>query len=182
MSTRAGCECVAHALQALCELDLVATNTYRWHRSFRQKSHARRSQPCDERWPGALFHSHVLRQTVNLCGQMSSGRQRRRVGRRHDVAAALFGQHGALQTVHARLRDIERLFACLYDAFVVSGPDRVGDVYTAPREDLWAHERICVHTGRTQVSQRTVDRVHDVLVPQMVGESVDVPKTYGVEP
>ena len=61
------------------------------------------------------------------------------------------GRHAAFEEVQARLRPNERLFAYLDDVYVVSKPDRVGAIYTALQETLWAHARIRIHGGKTHV-------------------------------
>ena len=61
------------------------------------------------------------------------------------------GQHAALEAVQRRLLEGERLFAFLDDVYVLTTPDRVGDVYRALQEELFRHCRIRIHVGKTQV-------------------------------
>ena len=61
------------------------------------------------------------------------------------------GQHSALQEVQHSLRPSEHLFAFLDDLYVVSKPDRVGEIYRTMQESLWAHAGIRIHGGKTRV-------------------------------
>ena len=62
------------------------------------------------------------------------------------------GQHAALAAVNARLQDGERLFA--YLIHVISSPCRVLEVHRVLQEELWAHARIRIHHGKTQLWNR----------------------------
>ena len=61
------------------------------------------------------------------------------------------GQHAALEAVKARMVDGEVLLAFLNDVYVITTPERVGDVYVALQEELHQHARIRIHVGKTQV-------------------------------
>ena len=56
-----------------------------------------------------------------------------------------------LREVQHSLRPSERLFAFLDDLYVVSKPDRVGEIYRTMQESLWAHVGIKIHGGKIHV-------------------------------
>ena len=56
------------------------------------------------------------------------------------------GQHRALEAISRELLASEKLLA-----FVITEPDRVGDVYTAVRQNLWIHARVSINNGKTKV-------------------------------
>ena len=64
------------------------------------------------------------------------------------------GQQQALVAIQARLQDDEKLFAFLDDIYIVCTPARVEDVHKIMKDELWAHARIRVHQGKTQVWNR----------------------------
>ena len=45
----------------------------------------------------------------------------------------------------------EKLLACMDDIFVITRPDRVGDVCTAVRQNLWIHACSRINNGKTKV-------------------------------
>ena len=61
------------------------------------------------------------------------------------------GQHAAPAAVNARLQDSERLFAYLDHIYVICSPRRVLEVHRVLQEELWAHARIRIHHGKTQL-------------------------------
>ena len=162
LSTRAGCECIAHALQAVCELDPEATVTsidgisacdsisrramllglqrVEGGSSVIPFVHMFYSSPSSYLWEDDSGVVHTIQQGEG--------------GEQGDALMPLLfcvGEHAALQEAQARLRPNERLFAYLDDVYVVSKPDRVGAIYTALQEALWTHARIRVHGGKTHV-------------------------------
>ena len=56
--------------------------------------------------------------------------------------------------IQARLWEGERIFAFLDDIYVVCSPERVTDIYAIIQQELFAHARISVHHGKTQVWNR----------------------------
>ena len=64
------------------------------------------------------------------------------------------GQHRALEAIQSELHDGEFLFAYLDDIYAVVPHERVGAVYISMQQHLWAHSRIRVHSGKTQVWNR----------------------------
>ena len=56
--------------------------------------------------------------------------------------------------IQSELQDGGFLFGYLDDIYAVVPPDRVGAVYASMQQHWWAHCRIRVHTGKTQVWNR----------------------------
>ena len=61
------------------------------------------------------------------------------------------GQHRALEAISRELLGSEKLLACLDDIYVIARPDRVGDVCTAVRQNLWIHACVSINNGKTKV-------------------------------
>ena len=61
------------------------------------------------------------------------------------------GQHGALAAIQARMRVGEHVFAYQDDIYTMSRPTRVDKLHVAAEEELWAHARIRLNLGKTQV-------------------------------
>ena len=53
------------------------------------------------------------------------------------------------------MRVHERLFAHLDDIWLVSKPDRVGDLHNSAERELWGRARIRIHSGKTHVWNRS---------------------------
>ena len=162
LSTRAGTECVAHALQALTEMDpmtmIVSIDGVGAYDSISRKAMSEAlvsmpggsavlpfvrlfyGQPSRYLWEdedGAIHHIH----------QGEGGEQG------DPLMPLLFslGQHAALEAVRRRLRVGERLFAFLDDIYVTTTPERVGIVHNNLEQELSRHSRIHIHVGKTQV-------------------------------
>ena len=166
LTTRAGCECVAHVLQTLTDLDEHATivsidgigaydlisrqsmldglsamengeKLLLFVRSFY-------GAPSTYLWEDEMGTTHEVRQGEG--------------GEQGDPLMPLLfslGQHRALVAVQARLREGERLFAFLDDVYVICAPDRAGDVHKILQEELWRHAKIQVHHGKTKMWNRS---------------------------
>ena len=65
------------------------------------------------------------------------------------------GQHDALSAIHEGMRVHERLFAYLNDIWLVSKPERVGDLHNSAERELWGRARIRIHAGKTHVWNRS---------------------------
>ena len=65
------------------------------------------------------------------------------------------GQHAALAAANARLQDGWWLFALVDDIYVICSPLRVLEVHRVLQEELWAHARIRIHHGNTQLRNRS---------------------------
>ena len=162
LSARAGCECIAHPLQAVCELDSEATVTSIDGISSCDSISRRAMLLGLQRVEGGsavipLVHmfysspsSYLWEDDSGVVRTIQQGEG----GEQGDALMPLLfcvGQHAALEEVQARLRPNERLFTYLDDVCVVSKPDRGGAICTALQESLWAHARIRVHGGKTHV-------------------------------
>ena len=158
MSTKAGTECIAHALQMLTELDPQATVVSIDVGAYDTISRKAMLEAL-VRMPGGAEALPFVRL---FCGQPSQCLWERHCAhsctRRGERARGppmplLFslGQHAALEAAHGRMRTGETLFAFLDDVYFVVKPDRVGDVYQVVEQELYKHSRIRIHTGKTQV-------------------------------
>ena len=176
LSTRAGCECVAHALQGLTELDPRATVTS-IDRVSAFDSISRRAMmtgllqveggssalPLVRMFYGAPseYLWEDSRGTVHRIPQGEGGEQ-------GDALMPLLfavGQHNALEAVSAQLWPEERLIAFLDDIYLVTSTVRVGAVYAIAEEQLRLRAQIRIHGGRTKVWNRSGQRppICDVL-------------------
>ena len=67
------------------------------------------------------------------------------------------GQHAALVAMHARLHPGGKLFAYLDDVWLVSQPERVGEVHIVAEHELWTQvhrrEDSCLEPVREETSQ-----------------------------
>ena len=138
LSTRAGCECVAHALQALGEVDERAT-IMSIDGITRLRSHQSASDVVRigaNRWRTS---SAAIREAVPWCPRHNAGgrtkqgwstRSTKEKGENKGDAMMphlfSFGQHNALHAVQERMLPNERPFAFLDDVFVVCLPDTGG--------------------------------------------------------
>ena len=176
LSTRAGCECIAHALQAVTELDSEATVTTIDGISAYDSISRRAMLLGLDRVVGRrqavpfvrLIHSEPSAYlwedasgTVHTVHQGEGGEQG------DPLMPLLFFvvQHAALEAIQRRLFPTEKLLAFLDDIYVVSKPERVGDVVATVDHQLWTHARFRVHGGKTHVWNRagTKPEVCDVL-------------------
>ena len=160
MSTKAGTECIAHALQMLTELDPQATVVSIDGVGAYDTISRKAMLEALARMPGEALAFVRL-----LCGQPSQFLWEDAESTVHTVAQGeegeqgdplmplLFssGQHAALEAAHSRMRTGETRFAFLDDVYFVVHPDRVGDMYQVVEQELYRHSRIRIHTGKTQV-------------------------------
>ena len=162
LSTRAGCECVAHVIQGLCEMNPTATITsidgISAYDSISRRAMLQGFHHLDE---GSrvlpfvrLFHgtpsSYLWEDDSGTVHRIRQGEG----GEQGDALMPLLfslGQHGALQAAQEQLRPQERLMAFLDDVYMVSQPERVGSVYAVLQEKLFAHAGIRVHGRKTKV-------------------------------
>ena len=61
------------------------------------------------------------------------------------------GRHRALEGISRELLASEKLLAYLDGIYVITRPDRVGDVHTAVRQNLWIHACVSINNGKTKV-------------------------------
>ena len=160
LSTRAGCECIAHALQSLSELDPNATIlSIDGIGAFDLVSRGAMLQGLANLCPAALpfvrqFYGspshYIWEDDAGVVHDVAQGEG----GEQGDPMMPLLfslGQHAALMAVQRQLAAHEKVFAFLDDVYVVTSPDRVLAVYTILQAELWRHSRIRVHDGKTQV-------------------------------
>ena len=162
MSTRACTECMAHALQALSELDpratIVSIDGVSAFDLISRRAMMEALMEQEVVLRSCLFvrmfygdHSTYLWEddvgTVHHIEQGEGGEQ-------GDVLMPLLfslGQHAALQEVQDQPLEGERLFAFLDDIYVVTTPERVGHVYTLLHVHLQRHSSIQINGGKTRV-------------------------------
>ena len=149
LSTRVGSECVAHALQALCELDPTATvvsvdGIGAFDRGLRRI--APHVFPLVRHFHGTPS-TDLWQNDEGITHQGEGGEQGEL------LVPMLFAlvQHPALVAAIRRFHVGERLFAYLDGVYVVTTPDRVGAVHAILSEALWRHSRIRIHGRKTQV-------------------------------
>ena len=162
LSTRAGCECVAHILQSSTELDENATivsvdgiGAYD-NISRRAMLQGVLRMPSGDRILPFLkqFYSspstYIWEDDMGTQHEVTQGEG----GEQGDpLMPMLFclGQHGALAAVEGRLKASEKLFAFLDDIYLICQPDRVQDVHRILEEELRTRVGIRVHHGKTQI-------------------------------
>ena len=137
LSTRAGCECIGHALQFLTERDPSATITsIDGISAFDTISRTAMMSGLAEVDPTVVpFVCLFYRSKSRYLWEDNEGNC-------HTIAQAEggeqgVGQHRALVAVHSRLLPSESLMAYLDDTYVVSSPERVEHVHTALEEELF---------------------------------------------
>ena len=139
LSTRAGCECVAHVLQGLTELDPETTVTsldgIGAFDTISREAMLRGLQQADD--TALPFVSMFYGSPSEYLWEDNEGTVHRipqgEGGEQGDALMPLLfalGQHEALQAVSRQLRSNERLLAFLDDVHLTSKPDRAGACYT----------------------------------------------------
>ena len=78
-------------------------------------------------------------------------------------------QHAALSEAAAGLREGEAISAFLDDKYVVSAPERTGELHGALEDALWRHARIRLHQGKTRVWNAAGEEPSDLARLQPVG-------------
>ena len=166
LSTRAGCECIAHALQTLTDQDpqstvpsadgIGACDTISRNAMLRGLRHMEGGEavlPFVLRFSGAPS-TYLWEDSDGVVHEISQGEG----GEQGDaLMPALFvlGQQDALVAIQARLRPEERLFAFQDDICVWSpSPNRMATVHTTMQEELLAHNGIQIHHSKTQLWNR----------------------------
>ena len=184
MSSRAGTECIAHVLQVLTEVDpcstVVSIDGVGAYDSISRKAML-------EALTRVLGGPKVLPSVRLFYGQPSQymweddegvvHRIRQGEGREQgdSLMPRLFslGQHAALDAVKARMVEGEVLLAFLDDVYVITKPDRVGDVYLALQEELYRHARIRIHAGETQVWNAAGERPEACDILERIAQAED---------
>ena len=164
--TRAGCECIVHAFQGLCELNprttITSTDGVGAYDFISQKAMLNGLRgveggnsslpfvrmfyvsPSEHLWEDDLGETHSIPQDEG--------------GEHGDAMMPLpfsVGQHDALQVAHRGMRDGGHLMALLDDVYVATDPDRVGPAYATVQDSLWQEAGIRIHMGKTKVWHST---------------------------
>ena len=183
-STKAGCECAAHILQGLTEMnpettvtlidgvsayDLISRESMLKGLRYVVGSNAVLpfvrlfyGRPSVYLWEDDLG-------TVHRIPQGEGGEQR------DALMPLLFvvGQHQALEAAQRQLWPGESLFAYLDNIYMVTSPDRVGAVYAIVQEGLRVHACIEIHGGKTRVWNRAGLRPEACNVLERIAPTVD---------
>ena len=176
LSTRAGCECIAHALQGLCDLNPSATVTLiDGVGAFDSISRRAMLTGLAQVSGGAstlpfvrMFYGSPSQYLWDDDDGVSHTIPQGEGGEQGDAMMPLLfalGQHEALQAANQNMREGEFLFAFHDDVVMVTNPDRVGPVYAAVQDSLLHHAGIRVHVGKTKVWNKSGVRpqICDVL-------------------
>ena len=165
LSTKAGCECVAHIVQALTDQDANATVvTVDGLGAFDLISKSSllegllRMEDGDQILPFArcLYGSPSTYLWEDELGNTQEIPKVREGNRATPSMPMLFslGEHPALEAIQRRLADGEKLLAYLDDVTVICRPERVRTVITIIDEELARHAHVNIHYGKTQVWNR----------------------------
>ena len=154
LSTKAGPECIAHALVALTDLDERATvlsidgiGAFDLISRASMLEGLRSIEGGDSILPFLLqFHgnpsSNLWEDDEGTIHEIDSSGRRVRAGR--------IPQHLAVCAIQSRLHGGEHLLAFFEDVHAVSPPERTCDIHGF-YDDLWAHNRIQIQAGKTQI-------------------------------
>ena len=155
LSTRAGCECVAHALQALTDADPRATilsvdgiSAYDSISRVAMLRGLQRMEGGDALLPFvSQFYgspsTYLWEDDEGVVHEISQGEG----GEQGDaLMPALFslGQHSALEAIQARLRPSERLMAFLDDIYGTSDPDRSAECSRQSKKSFSELGSVCM--------------------------------------
>ena len=177
LSSKAGGECIAHALQALTDLNPRTTVLS-----------VDGVGACDLISRGSMLEGlrsipggdSVLPFVLQFYGNPSSYLWEDDSGDTHEIRQGeggeqgdplmplLFalGQHRALRSVQSHLSEDERLLAFHDDIYVVSQPERTCELYGILARELWVHSRIRINGSKTQIWNRGgfIPPGHDALL------------------
>ena len=165
ISTKAGCECVAHILQTFTDLDPEATimsidevGAYDLISRNAMLEGLFQMEGGDQIRP---LCEMFLREPIHIFVGGRDGhhpvhftRRRRGAGRPPHALLFALGQHRALEAIHERMRPGEHVMAFLDDTYTACRPERLDEVHTTVEEQLATHAHIHVHHGKTQVWNR----------------------------
>ena len=165
LSTKAGCECVAHMLQSLTDLNPEVTVTsidgveaYDLISRSVMLEGLLRMEGGDQILPFVrMFYSnpstYLWEDELGITQHIAQGEG----GEQGDSLMPMFfalGQHQALVQAQARLSGDEKLCAFLDDIYITSLPGRATEAHTIVEEELWTHAGIHLHHGKTKVWNR----------------------------
>ena len=165
LSTRAGCECVSHALQTLTDLDESATilsvdgvgafdliSRRAMLEGLLNMEGGDRLLPFARQFYGSpstfLWEDELG--VVNHVQQGEGGEQ----GDPLMPMLLALGQHSALVAISERLQEGELLFAFHDDLYVKSSSNRAVECSHILRQELWRHCRISLNNGKTRLWNR----------------------------
>ena len=154
LSTKAGCECIAHILQALTDRDanaIVVTvdgvGAYDLISRNAMMEGILKMEDGDQILPFVrCFYgspsTYLWEDEMGVAQEIPQGEEQG-----DPLMPMLFslGQHAALEAIKRRSRDHEKLFAFLHDLTVVCHPDKVRDVMNIISQELQAHAHISIH-------------------------------------
>ena len=177
LSTKARPECIAHALEALTDLDERATVlSINGIGAFDLISRVSMLEGLRSIEGGDSILPFVLQ----FYGNPSSFLWEDDEGTTHEIRQGeggeqgdplmpmlyALGQHPALCAIQSKFHGGEHLLAFLDDVYAVSPPKRTCDIHGFCDDDLWAHSRIQIHAGKTQIWNRAgvVPPGHDALL------------------
>ena len=165
MSTRAGCESIAHLLQARTDQDHRATvlsidgigafdlvSRESMLRGLSRVEGGDRVLPFVRQFYGSPS-TYIWQDEEGIVHDIPQGEG----GEQGDaLMPALFslGQHPAFEAVQSQLLEGETICAFLDDVYAVCCPDRVVPIFNLFQRELWIHSRIEVHLVKTQVWNR----------------------------
>ena len=162
LSTRAGSECVGHAIQALTDVnpdstvlsvdgigafDLVSREAML--SGLRNMEGGAKLLPFVAQFYGQPSQ-YIWEDDEGVCHTIPQGEG----GEQGDpLMPALFslGQHSALQAVQDTLRPTECLLAFLDDIYLVTEPARIATLHRELAFHLWTRAGISLHAGKTQI-------------------------------
>ena len=164
LSTRAGCECVSHVVQALCEANpnttIVSVDGVSAYDTISPEAmmHGLLDMEGGEsvsafRYDNStvVFHNicgRTMQEFTHTIFQGEGGEQ----GDPLMPMLCSLGQHRALEAIDRSLRPDGALMAFLDDVFAVTpGPDRVGAIYGSNQENMWVHSSTWIDGGKNQV-------------------------------
>ena len=184
LKTRARCECVAHIIQSLTELDPSTTvisvdgvgafdsvsrsamlsGLLDMEEGERLLPFVRLfySQPSSYLFDDEVGETHTIHQGEG--GEQSDA-----------LMPLLFslGQQRALRAIAGKLKDGERLFVFLDDLYVSCQPARVAEIHRVMRIELWTHSKISIHHGKTKLWNKAGILPSGVEELQQLASSVD---------
>ena len=160
LTTRSGCECIAHAVQALSDADPEATvlsvdgiGAFDLISRAAMLTALRDAPGCDKALPFVRqFYGRPSKcfweDDYGMTHEILQGEG----GEQGDpLMPALFalGQHGALVAAQSAMHPSAKLMAFQDDVYVVSNPPQVAACYTHLERELWAHAGIRIKLGKT---------------------------------
>ena len=160
--TKAGCECVAHILQSMTDVDPSATvisidgvGAYDLISGNAMLEGLLRMEDGDQILPFVRCFSgspstYLWEDEMGVTQHIPKEEGGEQGNPLMPMLFAL-GQHGSLEAAQARLRVGERLMAFLDDIYAVCSPDRVGAVFAIVEQEMQARAHVRMHLGKTQV-------------------------------